>query len=191
MLDKNREFLRDKIKKFGLYQASRLFGLSMAELITVSKIKITYRYAYQVLLELIENEKIPTKYKGFTLHENEYAVRWSMSQNTDEFGVTLRESIYCLATPLYDGIGFIPIDFNYYFLEEQYERESIFEYDRYSEYQETIKVDNEFENLEELLVWYRDFYLPQVYDKIVNECLPMVRENHKEEILRKIDEYFN
>lgn len=192
MTDKHRKLLRDKIEEVGLYEASRLFGLSMAETLNHSKIKITTSYANDVLLELIDNKKIPTEYKGFDIeHNGEGSVRWYWSRNTDEFEPTLSETIYCYATPLYDGDSIIPIDFDYYVLEDPKTKVTIFEYDQYGDYQETIKVDNEFESLEELLEWYRDFYLPQVYDKIVNECLPMVRENHRQDILEAIDEEYS
>ena len=184
--------MADKIKELGLYDASQFFGLTMTETLNHSKIKITHSYANQVLLELMDAEKIPIKYKGFYIQQDgEGAVVWRRSKNTDEFGPTLIETIYCYATPLYDGSSAIPIDFDYYMLEELSQRTTIFEHDRYGEYERMIRVDNEFESLKELLEWYEDFYLPQVYNSIVNECLPTIRENHREDILEYVDEYFD
>jgi len=192
MTDKHKKILQDKIKELGLYEASRLFGLTMAEILNYSKIKITHNYANQVLLELMDAEKITTKYKGFYIqHNGEGAVVWHRSKNTDEFGPTLVETIYCMATPLYNGNSVIPIDFDYYMLEEPSQRTTIFEYELYGECERIIRVDNEFESLQELLEWYEDFYLPQIYNNIVNECLPTIRENHREDILEYVDEYFN
>ena len=158
MTDKHRKLLKDKIEELGLYKASRSFGLSMAEILNYSKIKINHNYAYEVLLELIGTGKIPTKYKGFTIeYDGDYAVRWYGSHFTDEFGPTLRETISCLATPLHDGRDIIPIDLDYYALEDPKNRDNIFEHDLYGDYQGKINVDNKFENIEELLEWYRDF----------------------------------
>lgn len=191
MKDKHRKFMADKIKELGLYEASQFFGLTMTEILNHSKIKITHSYAYDVLLELMDAEKITTKYKGFYInHNGEGAVIWRRSKNTDEFGPTLVETIYCMATPFYDGNSGIPIDFDYYMLEELSQRTTIYEYDRYGECERIIRVHNEFESLKELLEWYEDFYLPQVYNNIVNECLPTIRENHREDILQEINEYF-
>jgi hypothetical protein len=32
---------------------------------------------------------------------------------------------------------------------------------------ESIKIDKTFKDIEELLVWFRDFYLPEVYNVII------------------------
>ena len=192
MTDKHRKFMVDKIEELGLYEAGELFGLSIVELISHSGIKITNTYANEVLLYLIDNKKIPTEYKGFTIEDyGDYTVAWYGIHNTDKFGITLRESIYCFATPFYEGGNVIPIDFNSYILEDAHARATIFEHDQYGDYQETIDVDTEFESIKQLIKWYKGFYLPQVYDKIVNECLPMVREIHKDEILKEINDYYN
>jgi len=192
MTERHREYIRKQIKENGLYETSKLFGLSMAQLIVSSGIEITTKYANEVLLDMMDRKDIPTRYKGFEIeHNGDGGVAWYGSHLTDKLGPELRETIYCMATPLWNGNNMIPIDFDYYDLSTPNERSSIYQYDSYGMYQSIITTRKEFESLEKLLEWYRDFYLPTVYDKIMNECLPEVRKHNEKEIIESIEEYFN
>lgn len=192
MTEKHREYIKKQIKENGLYKTSDLFGLSMAQLIVISGIEITTKYANEVLLDMMDKKDIPTRYKGFELEHNfEGGVTWYGGHLTDIFGPKLKETIYCMATPLWDGQNIIPIDFDFYDLSTPSENSSLFSYDSYGLYQSIITVREKFESLEKLLEWYRDFYLPTVYDKIMNECLPEIRKRNEDEIIESIDEYFN
>lgn len=192
MTEKHREYLKNKIKELGLYGTSDLLGLSMAQLIVISGIEITTKYANEVLLDMIDKEDIPTRYKGFDIsHNGEGGVSWYGGHLTDIFGPKLQETIYCMATPFWDGKNMVPIDFDFYNLATPSENSSFFSYDSYGLYESIITVREEFESLEKLLEWYRDFYLPTVYDKIMNECLPEVRKHNEDEIIESIEEYFN
>lgn len=192
MVEKNREYLKKQIKKNGLWETSDLFGISMAQLLVTSKIEITSSYANDVLLDMIDKKQIPTNYKKFTIeHNGEGGVLWYGSHLTDKFGPELRETIYVMATPLWSGNNEIPIDFDFYDLSLPYKSTTLFSEDNYGEYQKIIDVKEKFESFEKLLEWYRDFYLPTVYDKIMNECLPQVIQNYESEILKSVNEYFN
>lgn len=192
MSERHREYLKTQIKKNGLYETSKMYGLSMSQLVASSGIKITPEYANEVLLELIENKIIPTQYKEFTIEYNyNEAVLWFGSYITEKFGFELKETIYCLATPFWDGNNFTQIDFDYYDISVPYKSGNLFFYDKYNIYDVRLENDAEFESVEELLVWYRDFYLPTVYEKIMNECVPKVIKYNKEKIYDKINEYFD
>ena len=192
MSERHREYLKNQIKKNGLYVTSKMYGLSMSQLVASSKIKITPRYANDVLLEMIISKTIPTQYKEFTIESNDDgAVLWFGSYITEKFGIELKETIYCMATPFWDGHDFTPIDFDYYYISVPNKGGNLFYYDKYDIYHVILENDTEFENFEELLVWYRDFYLPTVYEKIMYECVPKVIEYNKEKIYDKINEYFD
>ena len=192
MTERHREFLRKQIKENGLYEASRLIGISMVQLLVSSGIEITTEYANEVLLDMMDKKDIPTRYKGFEIdHNGEGGVSWYGGHLTDIFGPQLKETIYAMATPLWNGNNIVPIDFDFYDLATPSENSSLFNYDSYGLYESIITVREEFESLEKLLEWYRDFYLPTVYDKIMNECLPEVRKYNEDEIIQSIEEYFN
>lgn len=192
MKEKHREYIRKQIKENGLYETSQLLGLSMAQLIVISGIEITTKYANEVLLDMMDKKDIPTRYKGFEIeHNGDGGVAWYGSHLTDKFGPELRETIYGMATPFWDGNNMIPIDFDFYDLATPSENSSLYSYDSYGLYQSIITARKKFESLEKLLEWYRDFYLPTVYDKIMNECLPEVRKYNEKEIIESIEEYFN
>ena len=192
MTEKHREYLKNKIKELGLYETSNLLGLSMTQILVSSGIEITTKYANLVLLDRMDKQEIPTRYKEFSIeHNGEGGVTWYGGHLTDIFGPELNETIYCMATPFWDGKNMVPIDFDFYDLSTPSPYSSLFSEDRYGEYEKILTVKKSFESLEKLLEWYRDFYLPTVYDKIMNECLPMVRKIHESEILESIDEHFN
>ena len=192
MKESAREYLRQQIKNNGLWETSHLLGLSMAQLLVGSKIKITTKYANEVLLDMIENGDIPTKYKEFTIENNgDGAVLWWGSKITDKFGIELKETIYIMATPLWAGNNMIPIDFDFYDLSTVNNNHTIFSYDNYGLYQSIITTREEFESLEKLLEWYRDFYLPTVYENIMTQCIPQVIDYTKEKIYDRIHEYLS
>lgn len=189
---RHKETIQKEIRKNGLYETSRLLGISMTHTVKLSGIKIIPKYANEVLLEMLYKGQIPNVYKQFTVeYDGESAVRWYGHRITNEFGLELKETIYCMATPFFGGKGVTPIDFDFYDLSTLENNDNIFSYDNYGEYQEILVHEIEFENIEKLLEWFRDFYLPTVYEKIMTECIPQVIEQNKEEIYDSINEYFD
>ena len=80
--------------------------------------------------------------------------------------------------PFWDGKPSIPIDTDYYLLQDK-NGEVITEED-VEEFDE-IKTRSEFESVEDLLTWYKHFYLPRVYNVITEIHLPKIREQVKSE----------
>jgi hypothetical protein len=74
------------------------------------------------------------------------------------------EKMLIYATPFWDGENKIPIVMSYYeVLDEKTDKTIIVFEDDF----ESIKIDKTFKDIEELLVWFRDFYLPEVYNVII------------------------
>ena len=62
-INMNKELLLRLVEKFGIWDAAKMVGLSITEILTITKYPLYPMESYEVLLDLISNEEIPTKYK--------------------------------------------------------------------------------------------------------------------------------
>lgn len=183
MTKKTRKYLVKLIENEGLYGASKILGLTKAEIIVKSGIGLDYEFANEVILELGNLGKIPKTYKEFELYFSpmDGTVEWKSSQNV-KFGDRVLNELYgCYATPFWDGSDYTPVEAIYYSLDDG--RTNIVDKELYGEYYIRLKSRTEFGSLEDLLTWYKHFYLPKVYEIIKEDFLPDIKENVEKEIL--------
>lgn len=175
----NKESLLKLVDKVGVWDAAKMVGLSITEILTITKRPLYPMESYEVLLELIRNKQIPTEYEEFEIYSSglEGTVSWTplTSIRTEHNGRRFTEGIMVLATPFWDGGSILPYNVQYYELninglhaanEEQ------------PDFYFVKKIPGRFRNIEELLQWYKEVYLPSVYDNIINTILPQLRAEY-------------
>ena len=169
--------LNKLIEKNGVYEASKMVGLKISELVRKTEYPINAEIADAILYELVPKHKEMRHYKDMKLDYDNFSGALYIEYDGGWDGK--HESVSAIATPFWNGEPSIPVDTNYYVLMTD-SRGVIVEDDteRFTE----IKTRAEFDSVEDLLTWYKHFYLPKVYNVIVNDHLPKIREKLKSEI---------
>jgi hypothetical protein len=175
----NKESLLRLVEKVGIWDAAKMVGLSITEILTITKYPLYPTESYEVLLDLISHQEIPTSYKEFIISADSYegTVSWTplTSIRTEYNGRQFTEGIMILATPYWDGRAILPYNVEYYVLninglhaanEEQ------------PDFYLSREIPSKFRDIEDLLQWYEDVYLPGVYDNIINTILPQLRAEY-------------
>jgi len=151
------DIFRKTYNKFGLLDASKMMGIKTYELINYGKISFGVEDAYLTLMDLMRDNFLPKNYKEFELYYDTMSgvLHWDCSPND----LTL---ITVMATPFWEGTKEIPIDMQIIHWLNKEKSESYED-----DFSGVIELDDiEFINIEELLIWFRDFYLPKTYDFI-------------------------
>jgi len=182
-IDKRREQLRDLIKKEGLYEVSETLGMKVHDLAHTSKLEFDYQIAGEILWSLIYNNKLPKNYEGFEISVDEMAgtIYWHCNRSTEWYGPRLKENMVIYATPFWEGNPNIPLDIIYYQVKTLNDIEIL---EENPDIFKSIKSPKSwFNSVEELIVWYKEFYLVTVHSKII-ENLNEIRKRSKPEIIR-------
>jgi hypothetical protein len=176
MTDKRRQLLLNLIETHGIYDASKIAGINPVELIHISEITIDLSLANTVLTELISEGKLPKQYKEFGISID------NMSGTVDWDGVFesdgVKENVFAYATPFWEGESGIPVEIHYY---EEITDNNKIELSCDGDVFNFLKTREVFDGIEDVLTWYKHFYLPKVYRVIVEEQLPIVRKLMEEQ----------
>jgi hypothetical protein len=176
MTEKRRQLLLNLIETHGIYDASKIAGINPVELIHISEITIDLSLANTVLTELISEGKLPKQYKEFGISSDNMSgtVDWDGVFESD--GVT--EKVFAYATPFWERVSGIPVEIYYY---EEITDNNKIELSCDGDVFKFLKTREEFDGIEDVLTWYKHFYLPKVYRVIVEEQLPIVRKLMEEQ----------
>lgn len=181
MNSKHIDALKKYIEKYGIIETANLTGISIVEVILKTKVKFNDLVAKKILEYLSSKKKLPNKYKEFEINFNSFygLVEWFGIITTDYYGKTMNEQIAVLATPFFENDSEYAITvvetINY---DVYYDGKLVIEEDDI-EYQDEFFCEDEYESIEELLLWYKNEYLINVYNIIVNKHLPSIRKKHK------------
>jgi hypothetical protein len=155
-MKKPNQKLVELYNKLGLFETSKMLGIKSYDLMKLIKIPFGPDEANTILVDMFHDGLLPEKYKGFDIYcDMNGIVNWTTSPND-------LIDILVLATPFWDGSDQIPVDITIISWFNG-KRDQSYE----DEYNEVIKPSNtEFKNMEDLLMWFRDFYLPETYNLI-------------------------
>jgi hypothetical protein len=175
--------LIDLVNEKGFFEVSKLLGLSVTELVLKTKLGFDSEIAYSILFELGKNKKLPQSYKEFQIETIPFdgVVIWSKKSITDYYGVKLQENFYVYATPFWDGVTFIPVDTSWYTLWDG--EKNIVDKEIAGDYFLQLKTRSDFDGIEDLLTWYKHFYLPKVYEIITENFLVKIRNKIKDDLI--------
>jgi hypothetical protein len=175
----NKESLLRLVDKVGIWDAAKMVGLSITEILTITKYPLSPMESYEVLLDLISNKQIPTNYKEFIISTDSFegTISWDpkTSIRTEYKGRQFTEGLTILATPYWDDRSILPYNVGYYVL---YINGLLAGNVEQPDFYLVKEIPSKFKNIEDLLQWYKEVYLPGVYDNIMNTILPQLRSEY-------------
>ena len=178
MNDEKKKRLRLLVDERGLREAAKMLGLTQVELVVELNIPIDYNLANQLLFDLFNLGKLPEVYREYEISVDRFngTFEWRLNSPTDFYGddAEYKEVYACYATPFWDGADYTPVEAIYYTVTK--DGETMIDKEMVGDYYESLKSITTFRNLEHLLVWYRDFYLPNVYYILNRIFLTNIRE---------------
>jgi len=191
MKSKHVEKINKLIEEYGEPETAKKLGVSLPELYVITKNEVDEYMAGELIYHLLSMDKLPKKYNGFEIYLDDFAgtVVWSRTTLIEVNKKSCIEESIFYATPFWDGNEGIPIDSSYYQVYNTKYNEGTIKETYFSDtviYNEMLPSDTIFSNIEELIVWYRDFYLPKTYEVIMN-MLEKIRLVTKKEVIEAID----
>ena len=167
--------VKQQIKDHGLAKTAKMMGMSKIDLINLIKVPIDGETANELIYGYIKSGKLTNEYGKFKLNAGfNGVITWFAKLETGYFPPNITERVYVMATPFWDGSGNTPIDLDEVILYENGNKILEVHGDDHLE----LDHQSEFKDIDELLTWYNEFYLPNVYDIIMNNLLPkFYREN--------------
>ena len=179
--DKFQNLVSEIIDEVGIYEAKKYFGITMTQLVKLSKIEINSKIANELLIENLEKGKLKDTYKEFNIQLNlDGVVYWDGEIKTGEFLPNYTEVITAMATPFWDGVDYTPVEIDWFSLldkSRKIDKQVVVEISGEGDYFKVLKDKTSFDSVEELFEWYNEIYLPGVYDIIMNELLPKVQQD--------------
>lgn len=176
----NKESILRLIEKVGKWEASKMMGLTLTELITKTKSPLFADESYEVLLELLAEGKIPNEYEEFDIDLDRIngIFMWAPKKSikTEHNGKILTEIIVVYATPYWDAHAELPYNVDYY--ELFIGKDAIANEEQPPISLNKRPIRGRHRNVEELVQWYKEVYLPGVYDNIMNTILPELRSEY-------------
>ena len=188
MSTKFKKRLVDLIEREGFRNAANTLGMSLTEVVHLSELKFGAPVAGSIIYELARENKIPLEYKEYKLYATDDGlIAWSTKDNKKYFGYDVKERITVYATPFWENQKSIPVELLHFEISSLRD-EGIMNLDIYDS--KDIKVSHDFYSIEDLLSWYRDVYLKNVYiliDELKQNCL---KENQNK-IKSRLDNFFH
>ena len=179
--DKFQNLVSEIIDEVGIYEAKKYFGVTMTQLVKLSKIEINSIIANELLIENLDKGKLKKTYKEFNIQTNLDGIfYWDGELKTGEFLPNYTEVITAMATPFWDGVDYTPVEIDWFTLEDRsrkIDKQAVVETEGGGNYYKELQDKTRFNSVEELLNWYDEVYLPGVYDIIMNELLPKVQQD--------------
>ena len=146
----------------GLTDVSKITGLPRYEVVNLLKLDIDPPMANLILTDMLNDKKLPKisenceisyGYDGVWYLENRFDI------NDEYYG-----SLNTMATPFWDGTPRLPIDSAWMGIYSKNDGKKVEEVE--SELYDYYDTPKEFESLQSLLEWYRDFYTPKVNETV-------------------------
>jgi hypothetical protein len=180
MDDKIKDTINHLIDEFGLYEAKNMLGITFANIVKLSgqKIYTNTGMAYEIIIESIKNKTLPTEYKEFKISTNfDGVLYWEGKFQGEHFLPNMVETIWVMATPFWDGMKWTPVETDWYSLVNRDDNTLIAEIEGGGDYYEQLGEVEGFSNVDDLFSWYKKFYLPSVYEIIMDNFLPKLRQD--------------
>ena len=180
MDDKIKDTINHLIDEFGLYEAKNMLGITFANIVKLSgqKIYTNTGMASEIIIESIHNKTLPTEYKEFEISTNfDGVVYWEGKFHGEHFLPNMVETIWVMATPFWDGMKWTPVETDWYSLVNRDDNTLIAEIEGGGDYYEQLEEAEIFSNVDDLFSWYNKVYLPSVYEIIIDNFLPKLRQD--------------
>lgn len=155
------------IDEYGLSKTQKMLGLPISKIIQISNYPINCEIAYEIIISLFEEKKLPENYKEFTVEYQRFegTVMWRSSDS--------QMTIEVYATPFWEGECKVPINIINIWYDGQEMDWGILD-----DFYKNFRVMKGFKDIDDLTEWMKKSYYPKVYEEIIKS---------KNEI---IDDYF-
>jgi hypothetical protein len=170
MNQKGKESLLKLYQTEGLYDTCRITGLKSYDIINILNQPLDAQLSNDLLFDMLKSGVLPKKYNDIEFFIGNDGV-WYLDKKFDMGGDTYMK-VYSMATPFWDGTDGLPFDTTNYTIFDKSNDKKISEGD--IELYDFAEASGNFENITELIKWYKNFYLPQVqkfFDKHYNRIL--------------------
>lgn len=162
-----KEKLKKIYKEKGIYEVTKITGLASYDVIRLLDIKLNTVLSNEVLTDLVYDKILPNPYKNISFTVGNDGVWYLDSIFELNDGIIVK--VGSMATPFWDGTDILPIDTNYFEFFEGKDNKTPIKSEE-AELYDSFDVSGNFENIEKLIEWYRDFYLPKV-EKVIKDHL--------------------
>ena len=174
--NKVENLVKKYLSEFGLTKTSEMMGISLSKVVEIAKIPIDSDIANQILVEMMNKGELKNKYKEFEIHSSSNNVfYWEAMTSTGHFHDDMVENITVAATPFWDGVKYTPVEIEWFTLLNEY-GDIVYEISPEGGFYRELKHQTNFESVDELLNWYEEFYLPEVYNMVMNTLLPKMHK---------------
>jgi hypothetical protein len=173
MNHKGKQSLLKLYQTQGLYDTSRITGLKSYDIINILNQPLDTQLSNDLLFDMLMSGVLPKKYNGIDFFIGNDGV-WYLSK---EFKMNngLQVKVFSMATPFWEGTDILPFDTTNYKIYDDIIDET-FDYD--TELHDSVDVSGNFENITELIQWYKDFYLPHI-EKFFNKHYKIILNDHE------------
>jgi hypothetical protein len=158
------EKISELINRVGLTDASKILGLPRYEMVRIVDKPFDEVTANFLLWDLMDDNLLPKSYKNSTIYVNDGIFYWT-TKFTDNVGFV---EMSTMATPFWDGSKVTPVETDWVLIKNE-EGDSIYDQETGGEYFDEIINRTNFDGIEDLLTWYKHFYLPKVYNLILTQ----------------------
>jgi hypothetical protein len=173
---KVKETITDLVKEFGLNKTSDMVGLPISKIVEIIKIPINSDTANYILNEMMKKGELKNKYKEFEIHSDFNNVfYWEAMTKTGHFHDDMVEQITVAATPFWDGVKYTPVELDWFTLFNEI-GDIVYEAQGEGGFYKPLNHESHFESVGDLLNWYEEFYLTEVYNIIMNTLLPKMHK---------------
>jgi hypothetical protein len=179
-MSKGKDKILKLIDELGLWKTKEALGISLTKLVKMSGMRIESNIglASEIIIENINNGNLPTEYKEFKIStSSDGVVYWEGKFYGEHFLPNMVETIWVMATPFWDGMTWTPVETDWYSLVDRGDNTLIAEIEGGGDYYEQLDEVESFSNVDDLFNWYNEVYLPSVYEIIMDNFLPKLRQD--------------
>jgi hypothetical protein len=179
-MTKGRDKILKLIDELGLWKTKEVLGISLTKLVKMvgMRIESAIGLANEIIIENINNGNLPTEYKEFKIStSSDGVVYWEGKFYGEHFLPNMVETVWVMASPFWDGMKWTPVETDWYSLVDTSNDTLIAEIEGGGDYYEQLDEVEVFSNVDDLFSWYNKVYLPSVYEIIIDNFLPKLRQD--------------
>jgi hypothetical protein len=179
-MSKGKDKILKLIDELGLWKTKEALGISLTKLVKMSGMRIEsdIGLASEIIIENINNGNLPTEYKEFKIStSSDGVVYWEGKFYGEHFLPNMVETVWVMASPFWDGMTWTPVETDWYSLVNRNDNTLIAEIEGGGDYYEQLDEVEGFNNVDDLFSWYEKVYLPSVYEIIMDNFLPKLRQD--------------
>ena len=179
-MSKGKDKILKLIDELGLWKTKEALGISLTKLVKMvgMRIESNIGLANEIIIENINNGNLPTEYKEFKIStSSDGVVYWEGKFYGEHFLPNMVETVWVMATPFWDGMTWTPVETDWYSLVDRGDNTLIAEIEGGGDYYEQLDEVESFSNVDDLFSWYNKVYLPSVYEIIIDNFLPKLRQD--------------